>query len=257
MSFLGSDNMVSISIVSHHQCDIVSQLLCDINLHCKNSTIEIILTLNVPEALSFNVSDFRFPIRIINNCSPIGFGANHNQAFKISKGDFFCILNPDIRISSCPFDILLTGLGGPLAGVIAPKILGHSGLVEDSARRFPTFKKILRKLFSRHWKSDYALVGKLVDVDWVGGMFMVFSRTVFARMEGFNECYFLYYEDVDLCARLNLAGLRVIVDPSVHVVHHAQHTSHRSLKYLRWHVGSLLRFLNSSEYRQLKRQNRL
>jgi N-acetylglucosaminyl-diphospho-decaprenol L-rhamnosyltransferase len=88
-------------------------------------------------------------------------------------------------------------------------------------------------------------------------MFMVFNRAVFDQVGGFNERYFLYYEDVELCARLQLAGLRVVVKPGAQVVHHAQRSSHRNLKYLRWHVGSLLRFLTSSEYRQLKRLQRL
>jgi GT2 family glycosyltransferase len=249
--------VITISIVSHQQGDLIFELLQDINYYCRKSHIEVVLTLNVPEVVSFDVDDFYFPLQIVINSKPIGFGVNHNNAFHISRGDFFCVLNPDIRISRCPFETLLKDLSEPLVGVVAPKILGLTGSVEDSARRFPTLKKILCKLFLKRWRSDYALDDVQVDVDWVGGMFMLFRRSVFAQFNGFNERYFLYYEDVDLCARINLAGLRVVVDPAVHVVHHAQHSSHRSLKYLRWHLASLLRFLSSSEYRQLKRLNRI
>ena len=248
---------LTISVVSHSQCIFVKQLLNDINQHCKESKIEFILTLNVEEELPFGINDFSFSIKIIKNMYPIGFGANHNQAFAMATGFYFCVVNPDIRIDKNPFAELSLGLRDSTVGVIAPLVLGVSGNVEDSARRFPTFTKILRKVFSRHWTSDYPLQDKPVDVDWVGGMFMLFRRAVFAQFNGFNERYFLYYEDVDLCARMNLAGLRVVVNPAVQVVHHAQHSSHRSLKYLRWHLGSLLRFLTSVEYRQLKRLNRI
>lgn len=239
------------------QAAMVFSLLLDLERCCNSSLHEVILTLNLSEKLAFAEGEFSFPLLILRNSMPMGFGANHNQAFQSSTGDFFCVLNPDVRIDRNPFDALLDELCDSKVGVMAPLILGASGVVEDSARRFPTFSKILRKVFSRDWKSDYALQESSVEVDWVAGMFMLFRRSVFAHFNGFNDRYFLYYEDVDLCARMNLAGLRVVVDPTVHVTHHAQHSSHRSLKYLRWHVASLLRFLSSSEYRQLKRLKRI
>jgi GT2 family glycosyltransferase len=251
------EKILSISVVSHGQMSLVLQLMHDLQMYHDSQALELILTLNIPETTNFDAGLFSYPIVVIRNESPKGFGANHNQAFQASHGDFFCVLNPDIRLTSNPFDGLSVCLAAPNIGVVAPKIVGPSGAAEDSARRFPTLTKILRKVFSRHWTSDYSLLDKPVDVDWVGGMFMLFRRSIFEKLNGFNERYFLYYEDVDLCARLNLAGLRAVVNPSIQVVHHAQHSSHRNLKYLRWHVGSLLRFLTSSEYQQLKRLNRL
>jgi N-acetylglucosaminyl-diphospho-decaprenol L-rhamnosyltransferase len=248
---------ISISIVSHMQATMVWSLLLDLERYCNSTLEEVILTLNVPEELAFADAEFSFPLLILRNPTPMGFGANHNQAFQSSTGDFFCVLNPDVRIDRSPFDALLADLSDSKVGVTAPLVLGSTGVAEDSARRFPTFTKILGKVFSKEWKSDYTLTETQVDVDWVAGMVMLFRRSVFDQFNGFNEKYFLYYEDVDLCARMNLAGLRVVVDPTVQVIHHAQHSSHRSLKYLRWHVASLLRFLRSSEYRQLKRLKRI
>lgn len=256
-TLIAKNASLSISVVSHGQMTLVRQLMDDLQIHCGGQALELILTLNIPEVLDFDCHDFPFPISIIRNERPKGFGANHNQAFQTSHGDFFCVLNPDIRLTSNPFDALFNCLSASNIGVGAPKILGPAGQVEDSARLFPTFTKILRKVVSKVWTSDYLLQESPIDVDWVGGMFMLFPRSVFEKINGFNERYFLYYEDVDLCARLNLAGMRVVVNPSVSVVHHARHSSHRNLKYLRWHVGSLLRFLTSSEYRQLKRLKRL
>jgi len=248
---------ISISVVSHGQMDMVMDLMQDIHAHCHGQAIELILTLNIHEVFTVDEHHFFYPITVIRNTVPQGFGANHNQAFRVARGDYFCVLNPDIRLDVCPFQALLGCLEEVKIGIVAPRVLNPSGTTEDSARRFPTLKKIMGKLVKKTRSIDYALGDELVDVDWVAGMFMLFPHAVFENLKGFNERYFLYYEDVDICARLHLIGLRVVVDPGSCVVHHAQRRSHRSLRYLRWHVGSMLRFLCSAEYRQLKSQHRL
>lgn len=248
---------ISVSIVSHRQADMVRELLVDINNVCHDCSLEVILTLNLPESLNLNTCDFSFPVLMHSNAIPKGFGENHNQAFRLASGDYFCVMNPDIRLNRNPFEALLASSVDSGIGMVAPVVLGADGAPEDSARHFPTFTKILKKIFTKSWTSDYVMQDKPIDVDWAAGMFMLFPRSVFERIKGFNERYFLYYEDVDICARLHLAGLRVVVCPAARVVHHAQHSSHRSLKYLRWHLTSLIRFLTSPEYRQLKRSHRL
>jgi hypothetical protein len=84
--------------------------------------------------------------------------------------------------------------------------------------------------------------------DWVGGMAMLFPRAVFERLGGFDSRYFMYYEDVDICARTWLLGYHVIQCPMAKVVHDAQRSSHRSFKYLRWHLTSMCRFFLSPVY---------
>ena len=249
--------IASISVVSHGQMKLILNLMHDLQIFCSNQPIELLLTLNIPEPIAFDPSAFSYPIQVIENKLPKGFGGNHNQAFERARGDYFCVVNPDIKLRDCPLPTLIGCLQDRSIGVVAPKVLSPSGSVEDSARHFPTFQRIFGKLLHRKHAPDYSLFGDCVDVDWVAGMFMVFNRAVFDQVGGFNERYFLYYEDVELCARLQLVGLRVVVEPGAQVVHHAQRSSHRNLKYLRWHVGSLLRFLTSSEYRQLKRLQRL
>jgi GT2 family glycosyltransferase len=252
-----SRDLLSISVVSHGQMDMIAVLMQDIREHCSDLWIELILTLNIEEPLTFRESDFFYPITVIRNLTPKGFGANHNQAFKSSHGDYFCILNPDIRLLDCPFPVLIKSLKDASVGVVAPLVLSPVGSIDDSARHFPSLKKIFFKLFTRRWTSDYTLKNDPISVDWVAGMFMLLTKKTFEQLGGFNERYFLYYEDVDICARLNLAGLKVMVNPAARVVHYAQHSSHRSLRYLRWHLSSLYRFLTSHEYRQLKQLGRI
>ena len=248
--------LLSISVVSHGQMKLISGLMQDIQEYCTHLKIEFILTLNLDESLPFHVSDFFYPIKVIRNLAPKGFGANHNHAFGKASGQYFCVINPDIRFDSDPFSALLASLNNPAVGVIAPLVVGPKGDVEDSARRFPTPWIILSKVFGQRKQVDYSLNDQLITPDWVGGMFMLFPRQVFQQLHGFDERYFLYYEDVDLCGRLQLAGYRVAVCPGIKVVHHAQRSSHRSLKFLRWHMASMLRFFLSPVYRQLSHRTR-
>ena len=246
--------LLSISVVSHRQMALIAGLMRDIDAHCVGLNIELILTINLEEELNFHAEDFFFPVHVIKNLTPKGFGANHNQAFRQANGQFFCVINPDIRFESDPFSLLLDQLKDPAVGVTAPLVVGVTGELEDSVRCFPTPSIIVAKVFGQGRKGDYSLITLDAQPDWVGGMFMLFSHRVFQLIHGFDERYFLYYEDVDLCGRLRLAGYRVTVSPQVRVVHHAQRSSHRSLKYLRWHLASMRRFFLSPVYRQLKKQ---
>lgn len=243
---------LTVSVVSHAQINLVKNLLDDIDRHCKASHFELILTFNVDEALPFSLDDYSFPTRIIRNASSLGFGANHNQAFKHASGQYFCVMNPDIRLGHNPFQQLLACLVETSAGVVAPVVLGFDGGVEDSARRFPSPLKILCKAFGRCRGPDYVVAESPIFPDWVGGMCMVFPSTVFKNIGGFDQRYFLYYEDVDLCGRLMLSGYPAVVCPQATVVHHAQRSSHRNLKYMCWHMASMTRFFLSSVYWRLQ-----
>lgn len=233
---------ISISIVSHRQADLLQPLLEDIDRCCKAYPLEVLLTLNLPETLPFSAGDFSFPVSVHTNAVPQGFGENHNRAFARSSGQYFCVMNPDIRLDDEVFAALVACLQDAKVGVAAPVVVGVNGAIEDSARHFPTPLKILCKALGGCQGSDYSVLDKPVFPEWVAGMFMLFRREVFERLGGFDERYFLYYEDVDLCARLRLQGYAVAVCPAVRVVHHAQRTSHRSFRYMRLHLTSMLRF---------------
>jgi GT2 family glycosyltransferase len=239
---------VSISVVSHTQIGLVENLLHDIAQHCQTSSLELILTLNQDEALPFSVDSFPFPINVIRNSVPQGFATNHNQAFRDATGQFFCVMNPDIRLDENPFPALLDCLQDSSVGVVAPVVLAENGEMEDSARRFPTPLKILCKAFGGCKGSDYVVNDEPIFPDWVGGMFMLFPRGIFEQLDGFDPRYFLYYEDVDLCARLRLLGYKVVACPKSKVIHYAQRSSHSSLRYLRWHLISMMRFFLSTVF---------
>jgi N-acetylglucosaminyl-diphospho-decaprenol L-rhamnosyltransferase len=246
----GSKPIISISVISHMQMDLIANLLHDLNKHCQASSLEFILTLNQDETLPDTIGNYGFPIRIIRNKKPQGFAANQNQAFLQATGQFFCVMNPDIRLNDDPFPALLSCLQVSSAGVVAPVVLDEAGELEDSARYFPTPFKILCKAFGKCKDSDYVVKNEPIFPDWVGGMFMLFPNELFRQLKGFNQKFYLYYEDVDLCARLRLLGYEVVLCPKARVIHQARRSSHGDFKYLRWHITSMLCFFCSGVFWQ-------
>ena len=239
--------LLTISIVSHQHGHLIHGLLDDLQ-QLNSGNIEVILTLNVTEKLPFDCDGYNFPIQLRINSRPTGFGANHNAAFQLKKGKWFCVLNPDIRLNTDPFPNLLKCLRVDRVAVVAPVIVDRQGNVEDSARRLPTLLSIVKKAFQSNFRPDYEMVSQIIMPDWVAGMFMLFSIDCFEQIGGFNENYFLYYEDVDICTRLRLAGYKIVLCTGVSAIHDARRESHRHLKYFLTHLRSFLRFFLSPVY---------
>jgi GT2 family glycosyltransferase len=239
--------LVSISIVSHNQARLVNNLLADIDRYC-GPEVEVLLTINVLDEQSIDPEVYSLNIKLISNKTPKGFGANHNAALKLASGKYYCVLNPDIRFMNNPLPELLACLSDPSIGIVAPLVTRMSGTIEDTARRFPTPLSIAaRALFGKR-PIEYGTDYKICSPDWVGGMFMLIPAAVFRRIGGFDERYFLYYEDVDLCARMRLAGYDIRLCPNAKVIHEARRQSHRDLRYFRWHLASILRFFFSKPF---------
>ena len=235
---------ITLSVVSHGQNALVNPLLGDIQKFCADR-VALIVTENVPDATAISAA---LPCEHIANAQIKGFGANHNAAFKHCRTPYFCVCNPDIRLSQDPFPGLLDALAAPNVGVAGPLVRNPQGDVEDSARRFPTAASLLKKLFRDERQPDYPVDRGAQNVDWVAGMFMLFRAEAYAAVKGFDEAYFLYYEDVELCRRLHAAGRQVIFAPGTEVVHAAQRASRRSPRLALRHLTSMLRFLFSRSW---------
>jgi GT2 family glycosyltransferase len=152
-------------------------------------------------------------------------------------------LNPDIELNQDPFQILLKAINAASAAVVAPLIKAPDGRVEDSMRCFPTLRSLVAKALGGP-DGRYAVTDGEKDFcpEWVGGMFMLFRSRDYARLQGFDERFFLYYEDVDICVRAWKQGMKVLACPRVSVVHDARRDSRRSLRHLRWHLTSMTRY---------------
>jgi len=232
---------LTVSVVSHGQNRLLNQLLLDIDQHCRGH-LTLILIENIvdPEPL---LLPRRFPFTHLVNQQPLGYGANHNAAFRHCRSEFFCVLNPDLRLNDDVFPTLIETFADPHVGIVAPKVVNKLGDDEVTARRFPTPGSILRKAVLGEVQ-NYHLSG-LLSVDWIAGMFMLFRSEAFLSVNGFDEGYFLYYEDVDICRRMRDIGMEVVVQPRGIVTHDAQRQSHRNPRFLRWHLCSMVRYFNS------------
>jgi N-acetylglucosaminyl-diphospho-decaprenol L-rhamnosyltransferase len=231
--------LIAVSIVSHGHGDMVARLVGQ--LLAFPEVAQIILTLNVPESVALP-DDAR--LTVIGNAKPRGFGANHNAAFACCTQTFFCPLNPDIEFDRNPFPVLSAALADDRVALVAPLVKSPDGKIEDSMRRFPTPASLLMKALGR---SDGRYVVREGQAEfapeWVAGMFMLFRSRDFQELGGFDERFFLYYEDVDICARLWQKGMKILACPKAGVIHDARRDSRRSLRHLRWHLGSMARFL--------------
>jgi len=200
----------------------------------------VILTLNIPEYLNIqNCSR----IKVLRNFYPKGFGSNHNAAFNLCDTPYFCVLNPDISLQNNPFAKLIFTFHDAKIGLVAPLVKNTEGLIEDSARHFLTLNSLLLRIFFRKSDSYRCVEGAgLFYPDWVAGMFMLFNSKIFERLKGFDEGYFLYVEDVDVCNRVWLSGYKVLINQNVSVIHDAQRASRRSFQHMAWHVKGLIRY---------------
>lgn len=228
-----------LSVVSHGQQALLAHLLQDLRKLPEN--VQISITANCPGSLPAHLLlDQR--LDVTENTQPAGFGANHNAVFQRSTASFFGVINPDLRMPTDPFPALLDALKQPDVGVVAPLVRSPSGEVEDNARNFPRFHDLVAKALGA---ADGRAPVSGTDpqaVDWVGGMCMLFRQEAFASIGGFDEGFHLYYEDVDICARLWRAGWKVVLVPQAEVIHDAQRTSRRNLGYMRWHALSIARY---------------
>lgn len=224
---------VTASVVSHGQGALLAQLLADLYRVRPPSLAHLIVTLNVPEPRP-DLARAPFRVTLIENPRPLGFGANHNQAFAHCESPWFCVLNPDLRIAD-DFLAPMLAAAGPQDVVLAPLVLDADGARADSARELPTpWRLVRRALGDRRPGAD----GR---IDWLAGMCLLIRSEAFRALGGFDERYFMYCEDVDLCLRAQLGGGRLRRISSAAVVHRAQRASRRSWRHLRWHMQSLLR----------------
>lgn len=233
---------ICLSVVSHGQAHLANQLLGDL-AGINTRPQRLVLTSNVPDATPLQLHGLT--AEQIANPSALGFGANHNQAFQRANESFFCVCNPDIRLPVDPFPALLQAMQDPSVGLVAPLVLNPAGQPEDSARRFPTPGGLLRKALGGddgRYRIAPSRDADPVPVDWAAGMFLFFRASAFRSVGGFDDKFHLYYEDVDICARLWKAGWQVVVSPRTSVVHAAQRASRRQPRYMAWHAGSLARY---------------
>lgn len=233
---------ISISIVSHGHDFFLPKLLAQL-AEFSDYVKEVIVTHNIPYTFVPKYNEYGFKVQVIENLIPLGFAENHNQAFLLANSEYFCILNPDILLKKDPFKDLLCCFDNDKIGLVAPLVVDLCNKTEDSARYFPTPFSLLKKAFGLdNGMINVSLSDGVVYSDWVAGMFLLTPSKIFREIGGFDQKFWLYYEDVDLCLRFWRHGYRVALFNQVEVIHVARRDSHRDFRFFKWHASSMMRF---------------
>lgn len=176
---------------------------------------------------------------VIQQTKNRGFGASHNRGFRSCDARYFFILNPDtfFQKGQCLVSRLYRFMEEhDKVGIVAPKLLYPDGSLQYSCRRFPLF---LQPLYSRTRLGERGSGKRIADhffmkdfdhaslrlVDWVLGSAMLVRTSVFNEIGGFDERFWMYVEDTDLCRRVWEAGHLVYFFPEVALEHALQRLS--------------------------------
>ncbi len=236
------ESEICISVVSHDQAPLIRELFASLEESGAAQRISVVLTVNNFERdLVAHPLGVSFPVHVITNRYQKGFGANHNAAFAFCRSAFFCVINPDIIFKHDPFPPLLALLNDSAIGAVTPTLINSDFEPQDNARQFPTPIRIIKRFIGAE-KRQTNNNDSLLFPDWIAGMFMLFRASVYRDIRGFDEFYFMYCEDADICIRMKRAGFKVALAGHITAIHNARRTSHRKVQHLRWHVSSLLRF---------------
>jgi N-acetylglucosaminyl-diphospho-decaprenol L-rhamnosyltransferase len=166
--------------------------------------------------------------RVVRLASNRGYGAGANAGVATTSAPSVIVCNPDLTVSPGTVAALLSALDrDPGLGAVGPRIDRPDGSRYPSARAFPSLTDSLGHGFvglvtqDNPWSRRYLRPDALAagPVDWVSGAFMVIRRAAFEAIGGFDEAYFMFMEDVDLCQRLHDAGWGVAYEPAGRVVH--------------------------------------
>jgi N-acetylglucosaminyl-diphospho-decaprenol L-rhamnosyltransferase len=183
----------------------------------------------------------------------LGFGAGANRGVAaLEDVELVVVANPDVVLHDGALDELVGALEAhPSWGICGPTILNESGATYPSVRRFPSVVDAVgHATLGRMWPTNpftsrYREAGAAPDgsADWVSGSCFIVRRDLFELLGGFDERYFMFAEDMDLCWRARLAGSQVGTAPSA-VVTHVEGVSRRAAPYRMQvaHHRSALRF---------------
>ncbi|MDQ2825538.1 MAG: glycosyltransferase family 2 protein [Actinomycetota bacterium] len=198
-------------------------------------------------------------VTVIATGANLGFGSGVNRGVEEATGDHLLILNPDTVVEPGTVKALTAALDrDPGLAAVGPRIENVDGTLYPSVRRFPNLWVAAGHAFlgmvwptnpfSRRYRMlDLDHGRPASEVDWVSGACMLVRRSAFEAVAGFDESYFMYVEDVDLCWRLGRAGWRIGYEPAGRVVH-ALGASSRLMPYrmIAAHHRSLLRFASKT-----------
>ncbi len=253
--------MISVLTVNYHSSADLRLLADSLRSHPCAEGVELIVTNNSPEDAVCIASDSRLAVTV-HPSQNVGYAAGINAALRHARGETLLVANPDVQVTTGVLDAGAAFLRDHSdVGVVLPRLRYPDGTMQPSVRRFYTWPVALyarsplrmlgfRPRFFRHYLYDGMMMTTPEQVDWGIGAAMFLRRRDHADGTVFDERFFLYFEDVDLCYRTWARGQQVVHYPQIECTHAHRRSSRLGLNLAGWHhFRSLVRFVG--KYRGL------
>ena len=181
----------------------------------------------------------------------LGFGKGHNSILHklTSENKYHLILNPDVRFHPEILEKLVIKMeSNESFSMIDPRVLNSNNELLYTARRYPSlFELIFRflgifKKFTIRGEYKNQNHKQSFSPDFVQGSFMLFKTEDLLRLEGFDERYFMYMEDVDICRKIDLSGKRKLYFPATEIIHTHRKGSSKEFRLFFIHISSIIKY---------------
>ena len=223
---------LSVLIVTYNSTRLIDALLAGLAAQLEPLDAEIVLVDNASHDGTADLVAWRHPdVRLVRSPVNLGFAAGNNLAARHARGRMLLLLNPDAlpEPGAIARGLALMQQDGQV-GLGGGRLLDPDGSTQPSARMFPRLAQefiVLSGLAAKFPRSrwfgrmdrTWADPAQPAAVDWVPGAFAFIPSELFAQLNGFDERFFLYYEEVDLCRRIQAAGYRIQYWPELRVSH--------------------------------------
>lgn len=250
---------LSVIIVNWNARDCLSECLTSIEQQSVDLLLETWVVDNGSTDGSVELIRARFPwVKLLVNQENQGFARASNQAVSLAKGRYLLFLNPDTQLLPECLRVMVRFLDGhPCTGAVAPQVLFPEGRIQPSCRRFPTLGAVfweatgLDRALPRHPLFGRYLMGdwdhqSLCPVDQPMGACLMTRRSALDQVGPFDERFFLFFEEVDLCRRLRSAGWDIFFVPQAQIIHHCGHSTGQNYRRASW-------LFHSSRYKYFRK----
>lgn len=230
MSIFENEKKVTISIVTYNSKDEIDILMESLqsNAYFDNMTIYLVDNASIDGTAEY-VKD-KYPwARVIASKDNLGFGKGHNIIIRNVHSDYHIIVNPDISI---PYDSIKKAINyminTPNVAVMTPFVKNTDGSQQHLPKKNPSMKYLIGGMFEKKisfcekWRDEYTLkkciITEPINVEFCTGAFMITNTKKLQSVGGFDEKYFLHFEDADLTRELRKVG-RAVYNPDIKVIH--------------------------------------
>lgn len=245
-------NFTSVIIVTYNSQDHIQKCLKSLQFQLKTDFEVIIVDNNSSDKTIKEINEIKnISTKILRQTQNLGFSRANNIGAKESKGDILLFLNPDTEIEKIDLQAISDYLSNSDIGIIAPKLVMDDGKVQSSVMNIPTLKNALLEywLGQKNKYSQYAPTeGEPIQVEAVYGAAIFIKRVVYESVGGFDNKYFLYFEDIDLCRKIRDKGLKVIYCPEYIVKHSVGASSKTNPKTRNLFIESAKKFHGLFKY---------